>query len=288
MSAASPKRKPLINKDSSPFRRLAERTVDTGDQALKEAREIEVRLIAPNPDQPRRYFDEVSLRQLADDIEVRGILQPLIVRPWQGENGEEYQLVVGERRFRAAKMIGLDRVPALVRELADQEVQIISLIENIQREDLDIGDEANYFKTLKEQFDHSIREIAALVNKSKSYVEVRLKLADNPALLDSVRSGKIGVHSAALAARLGASGEDESVREKDTLLQKEQSVREKDTLSAIRYPIVRPFRRLTDMIKNTAKKIEKATPDEQDAVLATLDELENEISQLRKRLNKTR
>lgn len=288
MSAASPgsaKRK-LIKE--SPFQKLAQRTVDTGEQALKEAREIEIKLIERNPNQPRRYFDPVSLQQLADDIKVRGILQPLIVRPWQGENGEEYQLVVGERRFRAAQSIGLERVPALVRELADEEVQIISLIENIQREDLDIGDEAAYFKTLKEQFDHSIRDIARLVNKSKSYVEVRLKLADSPDLLASVRSGKIGVHSAALAARLGASDADESVREKDTSLQKEQSVREKDNLSVVNYPIIRPFRRLTDQIKNTARKIEKATPDEQQAVLATLDELESEITRLRQRLNRKR
>lgn len=285
MSSVSPgKRKPLIKENH--FQRLAQRTVDTGEQPLKEARRIEIGRIAANPNQPRRYYNQESLEELAEDIKVRDILQPLIVRPWQGENGEEYQIVVGERRFRAAKLAGLEHVPALVKELADDEVQVISLIENIQREDLDIGDEAAYFKTLKEQYGQSIREIAGLVNKSKSYVEVRLRLAESPELISSIRSGKMGVHTAALAARLGISEDEEGVREKDTLLQSKQTVREKDTLPAVRYPLVRPFRQLTDMIKNSGKKIEVSSAAEKEAVLASLDELEQEIAQLRKRLRK--
>ncbi len=287
MSTANPgssNKRRLIKE--SPFQRLAQRTVDTGEQALKEAREVEIHLIVPNPNQPRRQYNEVSLQQLADDIKIRGILQPLIVRPWNGENGEEYQIVVGERRYRAAKMAGLERVPVLVRELEDDEVQVISLIENIQREDLDIGDEAAYFKTLQGQFGQSIRDIAGMVNKSKSYVEMRLKLADNPDMIAAVRAGKIGLHSAVLASRLGVDGDEESVREKDSLLPSKQSVREKDTLPAIRYPLVQPFRRLTDTVKNSARKIEQASPAEQQAVLSVLTELEKEIAQLRKRLNK--
>ncbi len=270
----------------SPFQRLAQRTIDTGEQALKEAREIEIKRIVNNPEQPRRHYNAVNLKQLADDIKQRGILQPLIVRPWTGKEGEDYQIVVGERRYRAAKMAGLEKVPAIVRELADEDVQIISLVENIQREDLDIGDEAAYFKTLQEQFSQSIREIAALVNKSKSYVEVRLKLAENPALLESVRTGKIGVHSASLAARLGAVPEDESVREKDTFESQLQPIPEKEISLSLRYPLARPYRQLIDLIKNTGRKIEKASQEEKRAVASALDELDLEITQLRRRLKK--
>ena len=289
MSTASPgKRKPLFNKDTqSPFQKLTQRTINTGEQSLKEAREIEIGRIATNPNQPRRHYNETTLAELAEDIKIRGILQPVIVRPWQGEEAEEYQLVVGERRYRAAKIAGLERVPALVRDLADDEVQIISLVENIQREDLDIGDEAAYFKTLQEQYGQSIREIAAMVNKSKSYVEMRLKLAANPALIQEVRTGKIGLHNAVLAARLGI-GSDEatlnSVREKDNLLQAAQSVREKDSLPSVRYPLVQPFRRLTDLIKNSSRKVTQASPAEKAAVLDSLNELEEVIAQLREHL----
>ncbi len=283
MSSASPGKRKLIKE--SPFQKLAQRTVETGEQALKDAREIELRLIEPNPNQPRRRYNEVTLNQLAEDITQRGILQPLIVRPYQGENGAEYQLVVGERRFRAAKIAGRTSVPAIIRDLADDEVQVISLIENIQREDLDIGDEANYFKTLKDQYGQSIREIAALVNKSKSYVEVRLKLAENPAVVAQIRDGKIGIHSAALASRLGVA-EEESVREKDSLLKDKQSVREKDSLPIVRFPIVRPFHQLTSIIKDNSRKYEKATPDERGAIMESLQELEVEIARLRERLSK--
>lgn len=283
MSSASPGKRKLIKE--SPFQKLAQRTVETGEQALKDAREIELRLIEPNPNQPRRRYNEVTLNQLAEDITQRGILQPLIVRPYQGENGAEYQLVVGERRFRAAKIAGRTSVPAIIRDLADDEVQVISLIENIQREDLDIGDEANYFKTLKDQYGQSIREIAALVNKSKSYVEVRLKLAENPAVVAQIRDGKIGIHSAALASRLGVA-EEESVREKDSLLKDKQSVREKDSLPVVRFPIVRPFHQLTSIIKDNSRKYEKATPDERGAIMESLQELEVEIARLRERLSK--
>src|SRR5499433_4326575 len=135
--------------------------------------------VRPNPDQPRHFFDEEKLAELAASIKVHGLLQPIVVRPGQGG----FELIAGERRFRAAQLAGLDRLPALVREVEDP--LEIALIENLQREDLSPLEEAEALATLIARHGYSHREVAELVGKSRPYVSNTLALTRLP---DAVKS----------------------------------------------------------------------------------------------------
>lgn len=131
------------------------------DEKVSELRNIKISEIVPDPDQPRRMFDEESLEELASSIKIHGILQPIVVTPHAGI----YQIVAGERRFRAAQMAGLDKVPALVRSLSGIKKLELSLIENIQRKDLNVIETATAYQKLRDQFNLSLDEIAERVGK---------------------------------------------------------------------------------------------------------------------------
>ncbi len=140
-------------------------------------REIQVSRILPNPAQPRLSYDEDSLTELADSIRERGVLQPILVRPV----GHEYELIAGERRWRASKLAGRDTIPAIVVEFDDQTALEVSIIENLQREDVSPLEEAAMFRRMTETFDYSVRQLAQKIGKDKGYVENRLRLTDAPA-----------------------------------------------------------------------------------------------------------
>ncbi|MGP1283019.1 MAG: ParB/RepB/Spo0J family partition protein [Parasphingopyxis sp.] len=137
--------------------------------------------IAPHPDQPRRHFDEEALGELARSIEARGMIQPIVVRP----HGAGFQIVAGERRWRAAQRAHLHQVPVIVRDFDDAETLEIALVENIQREDLNAIEEAEAYKRLIDDFGHSQAALARLVHKSRSHVANLLRLLDLP---DAVRA----------------------------------------------------------------------------------------------------
>lgn len=144
--------------------------------------------IAPHPDQPRRHFDEDALGELARSIEARGMIQPIVVRP----KGTEYQIVAGERRWRAAQRAHLHHVPVIVRDFDDAETLEIALVENIQREDLNAIEEAEAYKRLIQDFGHSQAALARLVHKSRSHVANLLRLLDLPeAVRAMVVSGEL-------------------------------------------------------------------------------------------------
>ena len=130
--------------------------------------------VVPNPDQPRKHFSETALADLAASIQARGLLQPIVVR----RTPDGYRLLAGERRFRAAKVAGLDRVPALIRE-GDDDLEI-ALIENLQREDLSPLEEAEALAMLIERHSYSHREVADLLGKSRPYVSNTLALNKLP------------------------------------------------------------------------------------------------------------
>jgi ParB family chromosome partitioning protein len=163
--------------------------------------EIPIELIRRNPDQPRRHFDETELEELADSIRQRGVLQPILVRPAPGAPGE-YQIVAGERRWRAAQRANLHTVPAIVRTLDDVEVAEISIIENVQRADLNPLEEALAYKTLIDQFDRTQDAVAKVVGKSRSHVANALRLLALPeAVRDHLVSGRLSAgHARAVAA----------------------------------------------------------------------------------------
>ncbi len=139
-------------------------------------REVEVARIRPNPAQPRQYFDEDALAELAESIRRHGVLQPVLLRP----AGEDYELIAGERRWRAAQKAQLHSIPELIREHDDSGSAELALIENVQREDLNAIEEAEGYQALIARFGHTQDNVGKLVGKSRSHVANLLRLLDLP------------------------------------------------------------------------------------------------------------
>jgi ParB family transcriptional regulator, chromosome partitioning protein len=161
-------------------------------------REIEIALIRPNPNQPRKRFAEDAIAELAESISQRGVLQPILLRP----SGDGYEIVAGERRWRAAQRARLHSIPAIVREIEDSTTAELALIENVQREDLNALEEAEGYRQLIEHYGHGQDEVARLVHKSRSHVANLLRLLELP---ESVRralaQGEISMgHARAVAS----------------------------------------------------------------------------------------
>jgi ParB family transcriptional regulator, chromosome partitioning protein len=150
---------------------------DRHGRARGGVRNIDVERIVPNPQQPRMAIDQVTLDELSASIREHGVLQPILVRPL--EDGE-FQLIAGERRWRASKAAGLATIPALVEEIDDDTALEISIIENLQREDLSPLDEASMFDRMVREHGYSVRRLAQKLGKDKGYLENRLRLADAP------------------------------------------------------------------------------------------------------------
>jgi ParB family transcriptional regulator, chromosome partitioning protein len=140
-------------------------------------RMISVNRITPNPQQPRLVFDQTALEELANSIREHGVLQPILVRPLEDD---EFQLIAGERRWRASQAAGLATIPALVEEIDDDTALEISIIENLQREDLSPLDEASMYDRMIREHGYSVRKLAQKLGKDKGYLENRLRLADAP------------------------------------------------------------------------------------------------------------
>ena len=138
--------------------------------------------IEPNPEQPRLAFNEETLQELSASIREHGVLQPILVRPLPGNR---FQLIAGERRWRASKLAGLDTIPALIEDIDDDTALEIAIIENLQREDISPLDEAAMYDRMVRDHGYSIRKLADKLGKDKGYLENRLRLADAP---DEVRA----------------------------------------------------------------------------------------------------
>ena len=143
-------------------------------------RDIPLEKVIPNPGQPRMTWHEDTLAELAASIREHGVLQPILVRP----SGDEYEIIAGERRWRASKLAGKETIPAIVERFDDSTALEIALIENLQREDLSPLDEAVIYKKMTDELGYSIRNLATKLSKDKGYVENRLRLASAP---DDVR-----------------------------------------------------------------------------------------------------
>lgn len=160
-------------------------------------REIEIGRIRPNPEQPRVQFKEETIDELANSIAERGILQPILLRP----HGDGFEIVAGERRWRAAQRARLHTIPAIVREIDNSTAAEIALIENVQREDLNAIEEAEGYRQLIERHGHTQENIAKLVHKSRSHVANLLRLLDLPDFVrQSLLRGDISMgHARAVA-----------------------------------------------------------------------------------------
>lgn len=161
---------------------------------------IPIELIEPNPDQPRKTFNEAELAELSESIAEKGLLQPLLVRPLDGRT-ERYQIVAGERRWRAAQRARLHEAPCVVRELTDRETLEIAIVENVQRSDLNAVEEAQALRHLVETFGHTQEDVARAVGKSRAHVANMLRLLGlPPAVLDRLAAGEISAgHARAVA-----------------------------------------------------------------------------------------
>lgn len=141
---------------------------------------VPVEKVFPNPDQPRRHFTPDDLQELADSIKSKGIIQPLIVRPRANGMPGEYEIVAGERRWRAAQMAQLHEVPILIRQFTDTEVLEVAIIENIQRADLNAVEEAAGYRQLMEKFGHTQEKLAEALGKSRSHIANLMRLLTLP------------------------------------------------------------------------------------------------------------
>ena len=166
----------------------------------KGLRELPIELVQSNTLNPRKVFNEEDLDDLVRSVAEKGILQPVVVRPV--DDGSTYQIVAGERRWRAAQKAGLHHIPALVRELGDKEVLEIALIENVQRADLNPVEEAQGYQQLMDQFDYTQQQLAESIGKSRSHIANTLRLMALPAsVLEALQTGKLTAgHARALIA----------------------------------------------------------------------------------------
>lgn len=190
--------------------------------------ELDLADISVNPDQPRKVIGRRELEELSDSIRQNGVLQPILVRPY--EHG--YQIVAGERRYQATKMAGLSRIPAVVRELADDKVLLFALVENLQRTDLNPMEEARGYRELMEQQGLTQKKLADLLSKSRSAIANTLRLTELPEEVQQLLSD--GVLTAGHArAILAVEGAPERVGLARKVVAEGLSVRQTETLASL-------------------------------------------------------
>lgn len=194
--------------------------------ASTSAVKLKIMDIEPNRDQPRKIFDEDALAELADSIAKHGVIQPLLVRPMPDGS---YQLVAGERRWRASRMAGLTEVPVVIKELSDDEAMALALIENLQREDLNAIEEAQGIKALMDTLSLTQDEVAERVGKSRPAVANALRLLKLPdSVIALVSDGKLSPgHARAL---LGFKDEQDIIETADLIIEKGLTVRDVEKL----------------------------------------------------------
>jgi ParB family chromosome partitioning protein len=167
--------------------------------AARGQRAVPIDRIRPNPDQPRRAFDAAALEELAASIREKGVIQPLILRPHPGDP-DGYEIVAGERRWRAAQIAGVHDLPAVVRDLGDDEALELAIIENVQRADLSPVEEAQGYRQLMDRFGHTQERLAEGLGKSRSHIANLLRLLTLPEpVLEHLRAGRLSAgHARAL------------------------------------------------------------------------------------------
>jgi ParB family chromosome partitioning protein len=208
------------------------------------ATELPVDAIVPNPQQPRKGFDDNSLSDLAASLSQTGVLQPVVVRRF----GHGYQLIVGERRWRAAKLAGLTRIPAIIREATDAQSLELALVENLLREDLNPMEEAEAYQRLLAEFGWTQEELAQRVGRDRSSIANCLRLLKLPPLIQAdLRAGRLTMGHARALLSLGSAGDQLKLREE--ILAHSWSVRatEQDVQQKRVKPVRRRLRRSAEL-----------------------------------------
>lgn len=219
-----------VDNRKNPAKETSEKSREKSGKRIGEKRgentvQIPMILVERNPDQPRQNFDEESLNELADSIRQYGILEPLLVKP----SGDHYIIVAGERRWRAAKIAGLKEIPAIIRDYTDQEIMEISLIENIQRENLNVMEEAQAYQKLLTDFGYKQEDLAKKISRSRTSITNRLRLLKlTEKVQDMVRSGELSEgHARAL---LPLEKPEEQYQTAKVVVENHMSVRETERL----------------------------------------------------------
>jgi ParB family chromosome partitioning protein len=254
-------------------------------------REIRINDIEPNIEQPRKNFNDEKLTKLAESIKQHGVVQPLIVH----REGNTYKLVAGERRWRAARLAGLQTVPVIVRELTDRQVMEIALIENIQREDLNPVEEAEAYEKLISEYGMTQEEVSNTVGRSRPAITNSLRLLS---LQDKIKSSLISgeISSGHARALLSIESKDVQLKALEEIIRRELSVRETEllvkqlsnpkkskktkTVDAEYQAIEEKFRevfgtkvRIMNNKKNGKILIEYYSPDELDRIISIIDSI---------------
>ena len=202
------------------------KTAEDQDYRGTERKILGIDQLEPNPDQPRRHFDESSLAELAASITRYGLLQPILVRPKSGGD-DEYEIIAGERRWRACQLAKIHDVPVIIHDLGDEETFELALIENLQREDLNPIDEALGYQKLMEDFDKTQEGLSEIVGKSRSHIANILRLISLPESVQGmVRDGDL---SAGHARTLVKADNPEEIAKK--IIEGNLSVRQAETLA---------------------------------------------------------
>lgn len=215
-----------VNKKGGLGKGLDALFIDNSTEEKGSSVKVNINDIEPNRAQPRKTFDEQALRELSDSIAMHGVIQPLLVRPIS-DGG--YQLIAGERRWRASRMAGLTEVPVFIREMTDKEAMEFALIENLQREDLNPIEEAEGFKLLMDTYSLTQVEAAERVGKSRPAVANALRLLALPSsVLELVKEGKLSSGHARTLIPLN--DEKTILKLADEIVKKEISVRETERI----------------------------------------------------------
>lgn len=224
---------------------LADVNLDDGNTSNNEAvqrpseTELPIERVYANPDQPRRTFTEKDLEDLTASVATKGVIQPLIVRP-DPNNQDGYQIVAGERRWRAAQRAKLHNIPVLIRDLTDTEVLELAIIENIQRADLNAVEEAMGYRQLMDKFGHTQEKMAEALGKSRSHIANLLRLLNlPPEVLEYLQDGRISAgHARALVPA------EDPVALAREIIKNGLSVRQAEALAKAKKPNSVPKRRL--------------------------------------------
>ncbi len=249
------------------------------DELEKEDKVITVslELIEKNPFQPRESFDDKGIKELAESIKEKGVIQPIIVR----ENGDKYQIVAGERRFLAAKLAGLKSIPAIVKNISDEESAEIALIENVQRKDLNPIEEALAYKSLINKFGYTQEELAKKIGKDRATITNSLRLLNLPDdIIEKLKNGLISAGHA--RAILSLKNEDDQKILADEIIKRKLSVREAE--KAAKAQVVADIPEEIEVLKKKFENMKVRITNKKfklEFVFNSLDDLKNFANRIR-------
>ncbi len=235
---------------------------NTTNENNENKKSLEVSLLSPNPNQPRRTFSDESLNDLATSIREQGIIQPILVRPTQ--EGKKFEIIAGERRYRAALMVELTEVPVYIVEMSDEDVMAAALIENIQREDLNPVEEALAIQRLRDECNITQEQLAKKLGKSRSAIANTLRLLQLPDNIQAALSA--GLLQAGHARTLLSFDKNSEEQEKLFLNIQENELSVRDAEAAVNYykeHLTFPFENLTQIDDTEAEKINEDAPQEE-------------------------